>query len=167
MDSWWGIRPVPYRIGGSYLKAVSAHTPARTLGSVIGVVAEQDSKKGVKFKRVYVPADRTRLYGEPPGLLIVSADGTSDRTGWRPLASDAAAFTDVKVLKRSYDPVLTGAQYSRLMAKGHLVERADDVFVGRPVKGGSGRWALFAHGSVDDRQYFLVPVESSPLDGAL
>ena len=165
--SWWGIRPAPFRLGGSYLAAVSAHTPARTLGSVIGVIAEQDRAKGVRFERVIVPTDRTRLYGQPPGLLVVSADGSSDRTGWRPLASDAAAFTDVPVVKQKYDPVLTDAQYAAVKTKSRLRKRADSVFVGKPVEGGSGVWVLLAHPSGADRQYLLVPLEASPLGGAL
>ena len=164
--SWWGIRPVPYPVGGSYLDVVSRHIPERTLGSVIGVIAEQDRKQGVAFKRVIVPSDRTLLYGEPAGLLQMSADGTLDRTTWGSLAGDSAAFSDVPVVRKKYNPVLTSTQYATIAAKTQLVMRSDEVWVATPVAGASGTWILVVHIIDLDRQYLLVPLESTRFGGA-
>ena len=164
--SWWGIRPVPYPVGGYYLDVVSRHLAERTLGSVIGVVAEQDRKMGVPFKRVIVPSSRTLLYGEPAGLLQESADGTLDRTDWGSLAHDSAPFSDVPVVRKKYNPVLTMAQYVPIASTAHLVHRSGQFWVGSPGAGDSGTMILLVHITDVDREYLLVPLESSPFKGA-
>ena len=164
--AWWGLRPVPYPGGGDYLAVVSFHQPERTLGSVIGVVAEQNRKLGVPFNRVIVPFNRTLLYGETAGLLVQSADGSMDRTTWRSLAADAAAFSDVPVVRKKYNPVVTAAQKSAIRAKTRLSLRSNDFYVGTSRAGDSGTWILRVRVGPSDRQYLLVPLESSPLGGA-
>ena len=159
--SWWGIRPVPYRINGTYIDVVSKHVPERTIGSVIGVIAEKDRKKGVPFKRIIVPSNRAQLSGGAVGLLITSADGTQDRTEWRPLASDIAAFSDVRVEKRRYNSVLTAEQSAVLTGTLRLVKRANDVYVGTPRTGAStasGTWVLLARTRAGTREYLLIPL---------
>jgi hypothetical protein len=165
--SWWGLRPLPSFGGGDYLYVVSHHTAARTLGSVIGVVAEKDSKKGIKFRQVLVPYDRTALYGETPGLLVQDAEGAMDRTEWASLATDVGAFSDVPVVKKRYDPVLTKEQLAAVAARTHLVKRAESVYVGKPGPGASGTWIVFARVRPLPltREYLLIPLEASPLGG--
>lgn len=163
--SWWGLRPVPYRVGGRYLDVASVHNPARSLGSVIGVITEQLRSAGVSITRVVVPADRARLYGQEPGLAIVNVDGVEDRTTWRPLANDASEFTDVPVVKRDFDPVLTKSQYEQVLAKTHLIRRTSSVYVGTAEAGESGTWVVLARETPTGRRFLIVPIEVSPLGG--
>jgi hypothetical protein len=152
-------------VGGNYLDVVSRHVAERTLGSVIGVIAEQDRKMGIPFSRVIVPSNRTLLYGEPAGLLQESADGTLDRTSWGSLAHDSAPFSDVPVVRKKYNPVLTTAQFGPIASAEHLVMRSDEFWVANPGAGASGTWILLVHITDVDREYLLVPLESSPFGG--
>lgn len=165
--AWWGLRPVPYPGGGDYLQVVSHHSVARTLGSVVGVLAEKDRKRGIAFNRIIVPTDRTALDGETPGLLVESADGVMDRTSWRPLASDIGEFSSVPVAKKKYNPVLSADQFAAVSAKTKLVKRANMIYLGTEAPSDSGTWVLFSHNTDSGRQYVLVPLEASPLGGAL
>ena len=142
--SWWGGRGVPYREGGDYLGVVSKHQTIRSLGSVIGVLAEQAREEGAVINRVIVPSDTVALYGEASGRLMVKADGTTVRTAWAAFPLDAASFTDILVSAKKYDPLLTAAQASRLDARTNLVERSKSFFVAAPRAGGSGTWIVLA-----------------------
>jgi hypothetical protein len=161
--SWWGGRGIPYREGGDYLGVVSKHQTIRSLGSVIGVLAQQARDEGAVINRVIVPADTVALYGEASGRLMVKADGTTIRTAWAPFPLDAASFTDILVSAKKYDPLLTAAQSSRLAASANLVERSKSFFVAAPRAGGSGTWIVLAQPGVSSRQFLMVPIELSPI----
>ena len=164
--SWWGTRRVPYREGGDYLGVISHHSIARALGCVIGVLVERDRGKGVVFNRVIVPSDRVALYGEDPGSLMTLANGTRVRTTWGSLARDSAAFSDVPLVIKKYNPVLSAKQAAQLDATAGLKERTSRFYVGAPRPGGSGVWILYTR--VDKgRAYLLIPLESSPAGDAL
>jgi hypothetical protein len=165
--AWWGLRPVPYPGGGNYLQVVSHHSVARTLGSVIGVLARKGLKQGIAFDHIIVPTDRTALDGQPPGLLVQTADGDLDRTTWRSLSADIGEFASVPVAKKKYDPVLTASQFTAVAAKTNLVKRANMIYLGAEAPGDSGTWVLFAHVTAAGRQYLLIPLEASPLGGVL
>lgn len=164
--SWWAGRDVPDREGGDYLGIISRRSTARTLGCVIGVLTARDRKDGDVIRRVLVPTDPTALYGAESGTLMTRADGTEYRSYWGPLSQDSAFFSDTPVVERDYDPILSEARAARLVATAGLVERSRAFFVGAPVPGGSGTWVLrVMTGKV--RTYALVPLESSPIGGAL
>lgn len=165
--SWWGGRGVPYREGGDYLGVVSKHQTIRSLGSVIGVLAEQARDEGAVINRVIVPADTVALYGEASGRVMTKADGTTVRTVWAPFPLDAASFTDILVSAETYDPLLTAGQAARLAATSNLVERSKSFFVAAPRAGGSGTWIVLARQGINSRQFLMVPIELSPVGGEL
>jgi hypothetical protein len=164
-ESWWGGRRVPYREGGDYLGVLSHHQTERSLGVVIGVLAERDSPEGRSIRRVVLPADREALYGEDSGTLMRKADGTTVRTSWGLPSQDVYYLSDVPTENKPYNPVLTVAQAQRLEATSGLVERAEDFLVGTPRPGGSGTWILFVKPGTE-RTYIFVPIEASPAGGA-
>ena len=166
VHSWWGGRKLPYPGGGDYFDVASHHNPARSIAIIEGLVAEQDRKQGIAFDQIIVPKDRTLLYGEDAGLLVVNADGEMARTSWGKLADDTALVSSVKVVNKAYDPVLTPEQSARLTATGGLTEPSRAFFVGAPKAGGSGVWVLLARVAPLSREFLLVPIESSPLGGA-
>ena len=159
--SWWSDRRIPYPEGGDYLGVLSHHSAARTLGGAIGVLVERGRQDGTVIERVIVPSDRGALYGEESGTLMTRADGTEFRNRWGPPAHVAARFSDVPLVERDYDPVLTTAQAARLEAQAGLVERANAVYMGAPVAGSSGTWILYVREG-KRREFLLVPIELSP-----
>lgn len=166
--SWWGGRRIPYRAGGSNL-AVIANTQratARALGCLIGIFTARDLSRGIRVVRVIVPADRERLLGEPPGVAMTLASGEVMRTGWGPMSADSALYSDVPVIERPYDPVLTESQASAVVGTASLTERTKDFFTGAQPADASGTWILVVR-VAERRQFLLIPVESSPIGGAL
>ena len=163
--SWWGGRGIPYHAGGSYIAVISHHVTTRTLGCLIGLIAEDDQKRGILVRRVIVPSDRAALYGEAPGKLEQSANGDLIRTGWPSLASDSAFFSDVRVVQKRYNPVISAEQDAQLVGNAHLSLRSKNFYVGRPRAGGSGTWILLAWRGVPQREFLLVPIEASPVAG--
>ena len=163
--SWWSERRVPYREGGDYFGVLAQHAAARTLGCVIGVVAERDRAAGVAFERVLVPTDVEALYGEESGTRMTRADGTEFRSYWASPTREASWFTDVLVERSPYDPVLSSEESARLDDAGvKLVKRSKSFFVADAPEGASGQWILFVRpGEV--REYLLLPFELSPQAG--
>lgn len=166
-QSWWGERRVPYRAGGDYLRVISQHSAARTLGCAIGYVAEQEQAKGVKISHVIVPADRQLLYGTDAGTRLVRADGTQYRSYWAPPAQDAMLFSEIPVVERPYDPLMTAGQSAELSARAKLTERADEFFVGEPLADSSGTWIVVVRQAGERREFIMVPAELSPIGGTL
>lgn len=164
--SWWGGRTVPYMAGGDYYDVISHHIPTRSIGIVIGLVAEEDGAKGIAFNKVLVPVNRTLLYGEEAGKLVISAAGVATRTGWGSFAHDAGFVSNVSIVEQEYDPVLTAEQNARLTAQTGLVERSRAFFVGTPKPGQSGTWIMLARVTPARREFLLVPIEYSPVGGA-
>jgi len=164
--SWWGGRTVPYRAGDDYYAVISHHIPTRTIGIVIGLVAEEDRAKGIAFDKVLVPVNRTLLYGEAPGKLVVSATGEATRTGWGSFAHDAGFISNVDVVEQEYNPVLTAEQNKALTAQAGLVQRSRAFYVGTPKPGQSGTWIMLARVTPSRREFLLVPIEYSPVGGA-
>ena len=163
--SWWGGREIPYQARGSYIVVISHHVTTRGLGCLIGLIAEDDKKRGIPMKRVIVPSDRVALYGETPGMLQESANGELTRTGWQSLANDSAFFSDVRVVRKKYNPVISPEQDAKLAGSEHLSLRSRGFYVGAPRAGGSGTWILFARLRVPQREFLLVPIEASPVAG--
>jgi len=164
--SWWGRRRGPRIAGGDYLQVVSTKSTARTLGVVVGAIGRQLRHEGVPVKRMLLPSDRKRLYGRPPGVRFTRADGTRFRNSWPTPAQEASLFSDISVVTSDYDPVITAAQVKTLSARTKLTRRTAGVFVGAPVPGGSGTWILLARKG-KPRQYYLVPIELSPVGEAV
>ena len=162
--SWWGGRTIPYREGGDYLGVMSHHRTIRNLGCVVGFISEQDRKRGVPMTKVIVPEDRVALYGEESGNLMKRADGTWFRTEWAPLGRDAELLSAVPVVEQDYNPLLTPEQATQLRASAGLVKRSREFYVGEPKPGGSGVWVLH-RSAVPSREFFLIPIESSPAAG--
>ena len=163
--SWWGGRDIPDLEGGDYLGIISKHAPKRTIGFVTGVIAQKDRSKGIAFDRIMVPLDRDALLGEPAGSLLTRADGTRYRTSWASTSSDIGLVSDVPVIVDAYMPVLRASQVAKL--KPALTLRSRNYYVAPPVPGGSGTWILYAWSEGDSRLFVLMPVESSPVGGAL
>lgn len=164
--AWWGGRRVPRQAGGDYLEVISYNTIARPLGCIVGVIAEQYRVAGIPMDRVLVPEDRTALYGKPPGTPVLMLDGRIGYTYWSTPAEDAAHFTDVPVIAKAYTPVITAAQSTALDATAGLKKKMTGFYVGTPVPGGSGTWILLARVGAT-RDFLLVPIEVSPVGGAL
>jgi hypothetical protein len=164
--SWWGGRRVPRPVGGNYLGVLSQNSVIRSLGCAIGVVTERLRAEGVVVERVIVPSDDIALYGTEVGSPMVRADGTQYLSGWGSLQSKSAYFSSVPVEAKAYDPMLSAEQGARIVAESGLAERSTALYVAGSRAGASGTWILLVRVR-DRREFLLVPVESSPVGGAL
>lgn len=164
--SWWGHRRTPYRSGGDYLGVISHSSATRGVGVLIGVTVAMDRSNGVPIKSVSVPVDRDLLYGMASGTQVVLANGKISRTVWGTLQRDAECFTDVPLVDKSYNPVLTTEQAQRVAAEAGLTKRSRDFFVGTAAPGQTGEWIILVRTGAR-REYLLVPVEYSPAGGSL
>jgi hypothetical protein len=162
--SWWGGRRFPYREGGDYLGVISHSSTVRALGCLVGVAAERERAKGALVDRVIVPTDRVALYGQQSGAPMTLANGTEVRTSWGTLAQDAARITDVPVVEKTYDPVLSTDGAARVAANAGLVEIARDFSVGSQRSGASGTWIVRVRAG-EPREFLMIPVEADPDGG--
>lgn len=164
--SWWGGRKIPFRAGGDYLRVLSHSSPTRTAGCALGVLVERLRSDGVEIDRVLTPKDEERLFGTPPGTVMLRPDGTTFLSQWASVGRYTRFFTDVPAVAAPYDPFLDAASADEVAGRTTLKERSRSFFVGEPADGGNGTWILLSRQG-DEREFLLVPVEVSPVGDGL
>lgn len=157
-ESWWGGRRVPYREGGDYLGVLSRHSAERSLGCVIGVMASRYQAEGVALKSILTPADRVRLLDQHPGTVFELVGGDTAQGRWAPISYNVAWFSDVPVVEKEYDPVITADQVEALELHAGLKKAARKVFVPDLIPQHSGVWAVYRMPGAD-AGFLFVPTD--------
>lgn len=166
VQSWWGGRKLPFRAGGDYLKVMTHSSPTRTAGCVLGVMVERARTQGVRIDRVLTPTDSEKLFGTPPGTVMLRPDGTTFLSQWAAVGRYARFFTDIPVEKVDYDPFLSPQAAAAVASSTRLSKGARSFFIGEADPAGSGTWILLSRQAAE-REYLLVPIEASPVGGGL
>ena len=157
-ESWWGGRRVPYREGGDYLGVLSRHSTERSLGCVIGVMVSRYQAEGVALERILIPADRVRLLDQHPGTVFELVGGETVQGKWAPISYNVASFSDVPVVEKEYDPVITEDQVKMLELRTGLKKAARGVFVPERMPQHSGVWAVYRMPGIDTG-FVFVPTD--------
>jgi hypothetical protein len=144
---------------------MSWHSAARSLGNVIGVLAESRVPGDPEIATIILPVDRRALYGEEPGATFNRADGTTVTTEWARPSRDVRRFSDVEIIETDYDPLLTPEQLAVLDRELAFTLRTKAAFIPSKGMSASGKWVLHAFEG-ESREYYLVPMENSPAGDA-
>lgn len=159
--AWWGGRVVPYREGGDFFGVMAEHPTERSLGNVIGVLAESPRPGDPVMERVIMPLDREALLGREPGGNFTKASGEEYRTSWAPPSRDVRRFSDVEITEVEYRSVLTLEEAAALERRFVYTERTRNILIPSRGARAARTWVLHVREG-DTRQYLLVPLESSP-----
>lgn len=160
-ESWWGTRYIPTPDGADFLLVLARPIPSRTLGSVVAVVAEREQERGADLRRIVIPHDVAALIGRPAETVGRRADGSTYVNPWATLESLARPITDVPLVRRSYPPVLSPAQYQAVKEASSMRRITPGLSIAEVPDGSSGILVLHAL-ATSPRQYLLVPYELSP-----
>lgn len=160
-ESWWGTRYVPTPDGADFLLVLARPIPSRALGSLIAVVAEREQESGARIRRIVIPYDDAALIGRPAETVGRRADGTTYVNPWATLESLARPITDVPLIRRSYPPVLSPAQYQAVKEAARVKRITPGLSIAQARDESSGILVLHAI-ATSPRQYLLVPYEFSP-----
>lgn len=170
--AWWGGRRMPWLSGDDWLGALSHRPLDRTLGAVLGAVALKESESGLRFTEVIMPPNersaKLALIGTETTGSYRTAQGGVKVVKLRHPNRDFTWVTSVPVTFRDYDPRLSDDEVAELARKAKLVELTDQVFVAEPPSEVSGTWVLASRvlvGESDRREFYLIPLELSPVGG--